>query len=46
MHADYSKFCTCRECSRYDWQEVRDALLGALVLAIGIYCIIVMGGVL
>lgn len=45
MHRDFSKFCTCRECRRYDWQEIKDAILGAVVLAIGVGALIVMGGV-
>jgi hypothetical protein len=37
MNFDYSKYrsCDCRE--RYSWQEVRDAILGALAVAVIIW---------
>lgn len=37
MHRDFSKFCTCRECRSYDAQEIMDAILGAIAVAVVVW---------
>ena len=33
-HFDFSKHCNCRDCRTFDAQEVRDAILGSLAVAV------------
>jgi len=44
MHADYSKYCDCRECRSYDNQEWLDVAkcIGAVV--VGTFIAWVLGG--